>query len=174
MLVEGHAERASGDSQGRAQRSTGGDLQMGLKAPCILPLRYCDKNEHLPLVSRQRGAAGISDLQPAPRRICQCLQERIKGRKHLAGVLSAQLQKLARYQGATAASRYNPSPTPDQEVLPVAQPGYIRFVVGSVPRRHRHLLSASAATILYRLAELIAAGTQPHGSDAFPLNRQNA
>lgn len=31
-----------------------------------------------------------------------------------------------------------------------------------------------AATILYRLAELITEGERPRGSDAFPLNRHDA
>ena len=34
--------------------------------------------------------------------------------------------------------------------------------------------AGSAATILYRLAELIAEGKRPRGSDAFPLNRHDA
>jgi hypothetical protein len=66
-----------------------------------------------------------------------------------------------------------------EEVSTTAPPGQRALIPNALLNLAvEHMLAeqtpGSAATILYRLAELIASGTQPHGCDAFPLNGQNA
>ena len=89
MFIESCAESASGDGQGKAPRSDGDDLQVGVEAHWVVALCDGNQHQHLPLVEGKRGVAGVSNLQPSPPGIRQCLQECIKSRKHLAGILTA-------------------------------------------------------------------------------------
>ena len=90
MFIESCAESASGEGQGRAPRGEGGDFQMGVEAHWVVALCDGNQQEHLPLVEGKQGVAGVSNLQPMPPGIRQCLQECIKSGKHLTGILTAQ------------------------------------------------------------------------------------